>query len=294
VILPDLSWSPWCPLSACWADAGLGAPGLYRVRRAGRGDIDYIGQTGLRLRNRLAMLRGVYGSEMPYRDPHTVAPALWAQRQLTSEDYEASTYPVVGDARWRKALECVAIALYRQEHRCAPTFNFGRMPAGYRMSSPNNARLAAAGRRFRGGPSEANDSSHLSSLCPMGLLEADACGEGWCGHEWSPWGPLTSRIVGPVGSTGIYRIRGGERRIVYIGQGIIEARVTAHQRSVSGAQSPQGKALAASQPLTHSWVINSSWEDHQRLELENDLIAAWVLNTGTPPAAQFYSLRSAQ
>ena len=64
------------------------------------------------------MLRGVYGSEMPYRDPHTVAPALWAQRQLTSEDYEASTYPVVGDARWRKALECVAIALPgRAAHR---------------------------------------------------------------------------------------------------------------------------------------------------------------------------------
>jgi hypothetical protein len=32
-----------------------------------------------------------------YRDPHTVGPALWAQRQLGGEEYEASTCPVVGD-----------------------------------------------------------------------------------------------------------------------------------------------------------------------------------------------------
>jgi len=117
------------PLAACWADRDLTSPGLYRLRRADRAELDYTGQTGLHLRERLRMLRGVYRTEMPYRDPHTVAPALWALRQLGGEDYEASTSPVAGDARWRKALECVAIALYRQEHRRSPTFNFGRMPA---------------------------------------------------------------------------------------------------------------------------------------------------------------------
>jgi hypothetical protein len=108
--------------SSCAADAQLASPGLYRIRRAGRDDLDYIGQTGLRLRERLRMLNGVYRSEMPYRDPDTVGPALWAQRQLGGEDYEASTCPVVGDARWRKALECVALAFYRQEYRRSPTF----------------------------------------------------------------------------------------------------------------------------------------------------------------------------
>jgi hypothetical protein len=52
-----------------------------------------------------------------------------------------------------------------------------------------------------------------------------------------------------------------------------------------------GTPLAAAQPLTCSWVVNSAWEHHQRLELENDLIAAWVIATGSPPAAQFYALR---
>ena len=38
-----------------------------------------------------------------------------------------------------------------------------------------------------------------------------------------------------------------------------------------------GQALAAAQPLACSWVVNAAWEHQQRLELENDLIAAWVL-----------------
>jgi hypothetical protein len=34
-------------------------------------------------------------------------------------------------------------------------------------------------------------------------------------------------------------------------------------------------------------VLNDDWLDHQRLELENDLIAAHLLTTGQVPAAQF-------
>jgi len=230
---------------------------------------------------------------MPYRDPHTVAPALWAQRQISAEEYEASTCPVVGDVQWRKALECVALALYRQEHRCSPTFNFGRMPAGYRMSSANNAKLAAAGKRFRGGPASASDPSHRRSLCPIVSLDGDPCGEGWCGHDWSPWVPLEAGTrVGRAAGVGVYRIRGGDERIVYIGEGTIAPRLAAHQRSASTARSPQGQALSAARPLTVSWVINPAWEGHQRLELETDLIAAWVLASHSPPSAQFHAFAS--
>jgi hypothetical protein len=56
-------------------------PGLYRIRRRGREDLDYLGQTGLTLRQRVVMLRGVFGDVMPYRDPHTAGPGLWALRQ---------------------------------------------------------------------------------------------------------------------------------------------------------------------------------------------------------------------
>jgi hypothetical protein len=287
---PALNWSPWRPLDGCWVDPGLTSPGLYRIRRIGRENLDYIGQTGLRLRQRLAMLRSVYGPEMPYRDPHTAAPALWAQRQLGGEDYEASTSPVDGDPRWRKALECIALALYRQEHRCSPTFNFGRMPDGYRISSANNARIVAAGKRFRGGLTVEGDSSHLPSICPVGLLEGDPCAGQWAGHQWSPWVPLTAGLLTSRDSVGVYGIRGADTQIVYIGEGYIGSRLVAHHRSAGKATTPQGRALAAAQPLTCSWAIDANWQQHQRLELENDLIAACVLAKGSPPAAQFCSL----
>ncbi len=35
-----------------------------------------------------------------------------------------------------------------------------------------------------------------------------------------------------------------------------------------------------------SW-LDTAWHPHQRLELENDLIAAYLLTTGDVPPAQF-------
>ena len=102
--------------------------------------------------------------------------------------------------------------------------------------------------------------------------------------------PLTSTVAAPRPAVGVYRIRGGDGRIVYIGQGLIAARLAAHDRSATFANSPQGVVLGSARPLTCSWVANANWPDHQRLELENDLVAACVLATGTPPSAQFYRL----
>src|SRR5262250_2074499 len=126
-----------------WRIAGAAIPlvsGLYRVRRTGEESLDYIGQTGLPLRRRLAMLAGVYRPEMPYRDPHTAAPALWALRDARGSMFEASVLPVAGDARDRKGLEALALALYRQNCGHSPTVNFGRILRGYRLSSGNNVR----------------------------------------------------------------------------------------------------------------------------------------------------------
>jgi hypothetical protein len=51
--------------------------------------LDYIGQTGVSLRRRLGMLKG--GMEMPYRDPHTAGPGLWALRQIHDCQVDVST-----------------------------------------------------------------------------------------------------------------------------------------------------------------------------------------------------------
>ena len=98
---PDLlRWGVWRPLAGASRDPEIPhLPGLYRIRRMGRDDLDSTGQTGtgtMTLRKRLGMLRGVSGELMPYRDPHTAGPALWALSHQTGEDFEASVVPVEG------------------------------------------------------------------------------------------------------------------------------------------------------------------------------------------------------
>ena len=118
------------------------------------------------------MLRGIEKPDMPYRDPHTAAPALWALMRSTRCEFEVAALPVAGNASRRKGLEAVAIALYRQEAGCSPSVNFGRMPSGFQMSSGNTQKLEQAGSRFRGGPVTTLDPSHLPGTPPVGGLGA--------------------------------------------------------------------------------------------------------------------------
>jgi hypothetical protein len=283
-------WTPWRPLLGGWLDRSLpSGPGLYRIRRSGRDDVDYIGQTSLRLRDRLGMLRGVFGAEMPYRDPHTVGPALWAIRHATQCDFEASVAGIEGDTPWRKAMECVAIALYRQEHGRSPTFNFGRMPSGYRMSSGNNSRLVQAGLRFRGGPHDDTLPSHEPGIAPVGTLDGDPTASDWCGHSWSPWRSINQAVsVLGLRASGLYRLRAQDAQtMLYIGEGRVRHRLVAHYRKLAGPEQRQGDIFRSAGAFEASCVLNDHWLGHQRLELETDLIAAHVLSTGTVPPAQF-------
>lgn len=75
-----LKWSKWIPLDVpnqvfrqITTD-----PGVYRIRAIELDVLIYIGQTGRNLRERLSDLRrNIYGSIMPYNDPHTASPNLW-------------------------------------------------------------------------------------------------------------------------------------------------------------------------------------------------------------------------
>jgi hypothetical protein len=184
-------------------------------------------------------------------------------------------------------LRALAIALYRQEAGQSPTLNFGRMPRGYRMSTGNNARLVRAGRRFRGGPTDADNESHRPGVPPPGPLEGSPLDLDWCGHQWSEWTRIeeASHEI-PGTATGLYRILGSEGEIVYIGEGRIRSRLSAHLAKLSKPEGRQHGILADTAPLECSWV-EGPWFKHQRLELETDLIGAFVLATRTAPSAQF-------
>lgn len=287
-------------LGICWSDPVLLAeavrgvavpavPGLYRIRRIGMEGWDYIGQTGsgqMNLRRRMAMLKGIYLDEMPYRDPHTAGPALWALLQTTGIPFEASFCHVTGETPWRKSLEAVSIARHRQCYGRSPTVNFGRMPPGYRMSSGNNARLVAAGKRFRGGRCEEATDAHRAGQPPVAPLDADTAGARWCGHGWSEWLPLIPEALATMqAGNGLYRIQGAKKNIVYVGEGGLRRRLAAHATKLI-TSSTQGLVLKNAAPLRFSTVAGP-WHGHQRLELETDLIAAYVLATRRVPLAQF-------
>jgi hypothetical protein len=287
----DLAWSGWLPLDAAWKNPLVPrTAGLYRIRRVGRRDLDYIGQTGsggMNLRKRLAMLKGIFGDEMPYRDPHTAGPALWVLVQEGSV-LEVSTATVEGTTPWRKGLEAVAIALYRQQHRCSPSVNFGRMPFGYTMSSGNNAKLVAAGNRFRGGITADAHACHAPGVEPTGALDGPPQGGEWVGLRWSNWQPLAAAVASLTRASGVYRIRSDEgNQLLYIGEGVIGPRLEAHLRKCDDENNMQGDIFASANRLECSYVVNESWLHHQRLEVENDLIAAHVLMTNRVPEAQF-------
>jgi hypothetical protein len=263
-------------------------PGLYRIRRVGETALAYVGQTGREIRERVRALRTIADAEMPYRDPHTAAPAFWAVLRADPCTFEVSCLPVEGDGSWRKSLEAVAIALYRQQTGCSPRLNFGRMPAGYRMSSGNTKKLVAAGKRFRGGRTTAANTSHLPGVSPVGGLDGNPQDGRWCGHVWSRWQPLSEYSFAT--GRGLYRIRSqAHDGLLYIGEGNIAARLGSHlRRSRVGSSSPTAQEsifVGAVQP--EFGYVAGEWEPHQRLELETDLIAAHVLRHGRPPPAQF-------
>lgn len=89
-------------------------------------------------------------------------------------------------------------------------------------------------------------------------------------------------------SIGSIRIRNRHQaELIYIGQGIIQARLTNHLGKAQNPKTEQGQVFANAGILECSWVINNSWAHHHRLELENDLIAAHFLFMKTVPTAQF-------
>jgi hypothetical protein len=163
------------------------------------------------------------------------------------------------------------------------------MPVGFRKSSGNNRRLVLAGKRFRGEPCDTDEPHHALGIPPSGTLTFDAQEPRWGGHNWSDWQPLNpATTLPPVNALGLYRIRDAAKSgVLYIGEGIIAARLTTHWRKTRKAGDRQGDFFRDAVQLECSWVLNSDWQAHHRLELETDLVGSHLLVHGIVPAAQF-------
>jgi hypothetical protein len=272
-----LSWSDWLPL-----DRQQGAlsslpteAGLYRVRHPAYDRLVYIGQTGRSLRGRVGSLaRGAYAEEMPYRDPHTAAPTLWAIREQHGLELEFSWVepPSADDKQTRMSIEAALIAVHRRDTNQSPVANFGRMIPGYDQSSYRKG-------GFRGGPlpEGASEKGGSDGLGPLPWNSPDQpLAENWMGIDWSEAVSLDDIGGRVLESPGVYRLWESRPEITYIGQSKnLKSRLYTHRRSTE-----------ADRFVSFSQLPRA--DDHQKLlEVETELLGAYWLAMQEAPKDQF-------
>lgn len=251
--------------------------GLYRIRHPARAGLEYIGETGRSLRGRVRSLaHGAFADEMPYRDPHTAAPCLWAVQQEDGEKLEVSgaTPTFAEDKQARKAFEDALIAVYRREMGESPTANFGRIIDGYRQSTYRSG-------EERGGPLEPGE-TEFNTEDGVGPLDwsrsDDVLSEDWMGLLWSSPRPLADADASIPTDDGLYRIWREDEAppLEYIGQSSnLKSRLYRHRRN-------RDEALLFSYS-----ELEEHDAQHKREEVETELIGVHWLEVGESPRDQF-------
>ena len=270
---PTIGWSDWIRFTP---DRGSFSAfpttaGMYQVRVAGDDGLVYIGQTGRSLRERVRTLcLRTLDAEMPFNDPHTAAPNLWAWRQTHGYEYEVSVAEVDLPGTDRLALECWLLWQHRLETGESTTANHGRFHPQFtksenRKSGRRGARLPDGQINLAGGP----------SLPPL-VANGRPTSVDWMGLHWTETAPLASESISDAPqSPGVYRII-QDAQVVYIGESYdLRARLRTHARDWKSAAGC-------------SWVETPLASlAYQRHELENDLIAMCYSANGHSPRHQF-------
>ena len=263
----SLHWTEWVTFSGGDFKTLPKDGGIYRVRVRDRNRLAYIGQTGRNLRQRLSDLRrNALANEMPFNDPHTAAPSLWAWRDAEGYEYECSAFMSDADAQHRQALECWLLWQYRLETGGSTLCNHGHFHPHYVKSRDRKT-------GFRGHRLEA-PADHVQST--PGLKHTD---DGSMGLDWSDWQQLGEPAV--PNSPGVYRIAQGTR-VIYIGESSgLRARLNAHARNNWGCERPSASycVLPPNTPKQHLH------------EIENDLIAGHYHLHGSPSVMQFHNTK---
>lgn len=281
LVWSSLSWSEWVPFTAEKHEFREipNAPGLYRIRPAGCDFLMYIGGTRRTVYQQLNQLRYTLKRTdlMPWNDPHTAAPALWAWRDAEGFEYECSGAPLDASTSGRQGMESLLLYQYRQQHGESPLCNFGRFHPRYRRST--NRREDQRGGILKAG--QQDNPAGGQSYPPL-----DAAGKpgdpDWMGLSWSDSDLLVpERIQTVPAGPGLYLISDpGLHEIVYIGQsGHCAERLLDHS-----SRPWDGKELQFSFHAVQETVL-----PHQLRELGADLIGNFFELNRRAPEYQFRS-----
>src|SRR5665647_1158456 len=112
----SLPWTPWVPFTAGKEEFRIlpKEPGLYRIRPTGKDYLMYIGETKRTLHQRLHELRHTLrrGELMPWSEPMTEAPSLWAWQDAEGFEYECSATPLDASQSGRRGMESFLLYQY--------------------------------------------------------------------------------------------------------------------------------------------------------------------------------------
>ncbi len=248
--------------------------GLYRVRAIGRNDIFYIGQTGRSLRERLrGLIRNTMKDPllMPYNDPHTAAPSLWAWRDAEGLNFECSATPITCSDNERKAIECYLLWQYRLERGRSTVCNHGHFHPLYSKSKNGSTRYR--GSRLSAGNIYAISGSSLPPLHENAVpLEPT-----WMQLSWSNKYHLhITNLQNIPTSPGVYKIFDADTsEMLYIGESeSLRKRFRDHYQKVWDCLNPI---------FSFYELPNTTTLSYHLLEIENDLIGAYYHQTKVVP-----------
>jgi hypothetical protein len=279
----ELPWTTWVSFNNLRDFIKIPpSPGVYRIRAVSRQELFYIGQTGRNLRDRLRSLRrGTMEGKMPYNDPHTAAPSLWAWRDAEEIDFECSAASVkLADnseeaKRLRKGLECSLLWQYRLEFGSSTRCDHGRFHPRYIKSGNRKGDLLG----YRLPENAPSNEAGGPSLPPLKLMSS-SFENNWMGLTWSDSNILERANVGKIPFLpGIYRIFDFKTMtLLYIGESM-----NLHNRLMTHAS----KSWESSKPLFSYAQFPDNILTYQLLEIEHDLIGAFYTETRQIPKFQF-------
>lgn len=278
----ELPWTPWISFSRPSDFRDLpSSPGMYRIRALNGNTLFYLGETGRSLRERLGDLRrNTMKDTMPYNDPHTAAPSLWAWRHAESVEFECSAAPVAlandqeEARRLREGLEFYLLWQYRLETGSSTQCNHGRFHARYVKSTDRKKGFQG----YRLSDEEPDNPAGGPSLSPLQLI-ATPLAPNWMGLAWSAFTPLENGALSSVPKLpGVYKIVDQDSEaLLYVGESKnLRNRLATH--AVKDWQSPT---------VFFSYVeFPDDTPSYQRHEIENDLLGGFYAQTRQIPLFQ--------
>jgi hypothetical protein len=217
----DLEWTEWTKLHSNNPDLSdfPKTSGLYRVKHKDREGLEYVGQTGRKLRERVrALANQIHKDEQPGNAPHTAAPHLWKLKKKIGEGFQLSvTNPnVVRSEIDRYGLEYLLVALHIQSKGTAPTVNLDREQV---LKSLNE----------RATMHTMLDQVDYSK-------QGNVLDSNWLGLDWSQTDRLANRLDTEPG-TAVYKIwfENQSPPLAYIGQAKnVRQRLYKHEKKFGG------------------------------------------------------------